>query len=64
MCPLVVIACLLFSLLELLNILPAHLSHIPKRPPGTMAALQRVFANGLTRLAHRVYSPWLEAALR
>ena len=32
--PLVVIACLLFSLLESLNILPAHLS-----PPGPLAAL-------------------------
>ena len=29
--PLVVIPCLPFSLLESLNILPAHLSHIPRR---------------------------------
>ena len=29
--PLVVIPCLLFSLLESLNILPAHLAHIPRR---------------------------------
>ena len=29
--PLVVIPCLLFSLLESLNILPAHLSHMPWR---------------------------------
>ena len=63
--PLVVIACLLFSLLESLNILPAHLSHIPKRVrPGPWRRFQRVFATGLTRLAHRVYSPLLEAALR
>ena len=63
--PLVVIACLLFSLLESLNILPAHLSHIPKRVrPGPWRRFQRVFANGLTHLAHRVYSPLLEAALR
>ena len=63
--PLVVIACLLFSLLESLNILPAHLSHIPKRVrPGPWRRFQRVFANGLTHLAHRVYSPLLETALR
>ena len=38
--PLVVIPCLLFSLVESLNILPAHLSHIPKRvPPGAVAPL-------------------------
>ena len=63
--PLVVIACLLFSLLESLNILPAHLSHIPKRGrPGPWRRFQRVFANGLTRIAHRIYCPVLEAALR
>ena len=63
--PLVVIACLLFSLLESLNILPAHLSHIPKRVrPGPWRRFQRVFATGLTRLAHRVYCPLLESALR
>ena len=29
--PLVVIPCLLFSLVESLNILPAHLAHVPRR---------------------------------
>jgi len=62
--PLVVIACLLFSLLKSLSILPAHLSHIPKRVrPGPWRRFQRVFATGLTRLAHRVYGP-VESALQ
>ena len=39
--PLVVIPCLLFSLIESLNILPAHLSHIPKRVrQGPLAPLE------------------------
>ena len=38
--PLIVIPCLLFSLVESLNILPAHLSlHSEARPPGAVAAL-------------------------
>ena len=63
--PLVVIACLLFSLLESLNILPAHLSHIPARGrPGLWRRFQLLFANGLKHLARRVYCPLLDAALR
>ena len=63
--PLVVIPCLLFSLLESLNILPAHLSHVAKRGrPGPWLRFQRLFANGLKHLAQNVYSPLLEAALR
>ena len=63
--PLVVIACLLFSLVESLNILPAHLSHIPRRVrPGPWRRFQSHFANGLKRFVQAVYGPVLEAALR
>ena len=63
--PLVVIPCLLFSLLESLNILPAHLSHVPRRVRrGPWRRLQSRFANGLKRFAQRVYCPVLDAALR
>ena len=63
--PLVVIPCLLFSLIESLNILPAHLSHIPKRVrPGPWRRLQSLFSTGLKRFVRRVYCPVLEAALR
>ena len=56
--PLVVIPCLLFSLLESLNILPAHLSHIPRRVRrGPWRRLQSRFANGPKRFAQRVYCP-------
>ncbi|MCY3842298.1 MAG: efflux RND transporter permease subunit, partial [Acidobacteria bacterium] len=63
--PIVVIPCLPFSLLESLNILPAHLSHIPRRVRrGPWRRLQSRFANGLKRFAQRVYCPVLDAALR
>ncbi len=63
--PLIVIPCLLFSLVESLGILPAHLSHIPKRGrPGPWRRFQGLFANGLKRFIARVYTPVLEAALR
>ena len=56
--PLVVIPCLLFSLLESLNILPAHLSHIPKRVRrGPWRRFQSHFANGLKSLVRAVYCP-------
>ena len=46
--PLVVVPCLLFSLVESLNILPAHLSHIPaRRRAGPWRRFQRHFADGL-----------------
>ena len=63
--PLVVIPCLLFSLVESLNILPAHLSHIPKRTrPGPWRRFQSLFSNGLKRFVQAVYCPVLDAALR
>ena len=58
--PLVVIPCLLFSLVESVNILPAHLSHIPEaRPSRAVAPLpvavrgrpEAVRAGGLRRSA-------------
>ena len=65
MIPLVVIPCLLFSLVESLNILPAHLSHIPRRVrPGPWRRFQSHFANGLKRFVQAVYGPVLAAALR
>ena len=63
--PLIVVPCLLFSLLESLGILPAHLSHIPKRPrSGPWRTFQQFFANGLKSFIRRVYEPVLETALR
>ena len=63
--PLVVIPCLLFSLVESLNILPAHLSHIPKTVrQGPWRRFQSRFANGLKRFVRGVYCPILETALR
>ena len=63
--PLIVIPCLLFSLVESLNILPAHLSHIPKRgPPGPWRRFQGLFTSGLKVFIQRVYRPGLELSLR
>ena len=64
--PLVVIPCLLFSLVESLQILPAHLSHLPKKKerPGLWARFQGMFANGLKRVVRVVYRPGLDLALR
>ena len=64
--PLVVIPCLLFSLIESLGILPAHLGHIRRRPDasGPWRRFQQFFANGLKAFARTVYQPLLETALR
>ncbi|MCY4120223.1 MAG: efflux RND transporter permease subunit, partial [Acidobacteria bacterium] len=63
--PLIVIPCLLFSLIESLGILPAHLSHIPRRgKPGPWRRFQSLFSNGLKLFIQRVYTPTLETALR
>ncbi|MCH2402329.1 MAG: efflux RND transporter permease subunit, partial [Pirellulales bacterium] len=52
--PLIVIPCLLFSLVESLMILPAHLSHIPKpKRPGPWRRFQGQFANGLKLVIER-----------
>ena len=64
--PLVVIPCLLFSLVESLQILPAHLSHMPKRRSrrGLWSRFQGFFANGLKRFIQIAYRPTLDLALR
>ena len=63
--PLVVIPCLLFSLLESMNILPAHLAHIPKRGrPGLWRRFQGLFTGGLAAFVRHVYEPTLGFALR
>ncbi|MXY25457.1 MAG: efflux RND transporter permease subunit [Acidobacteria bacterium] len=63
--PFVVIPCLLFSLLESLGILPAHLSHIPRRGrAGPWRRFQSLFSNGLKLFVSKVYTPVLETALQ
>ena len=63
--PLVVVPCLLFPLIESLGILPAHLSHLPKRgAPGPWRRFQQIFATGLKVFIRSVYQPLLETALR
>ena len=63
--PLVVIPCLLFSLIESLNILPSHLAHIPKRGhPGLWRRFQSIFTGGLSAFITHVYQPSLVFALR
>ena len=63
--PLIVIPCLLFSLIESLGILPAHLSHMKRPgPPGVWRRFQGLFANGLKLFIRRVYQPTLELGLR
>ena len=63
--PLIVIPCLLFSLVESLVILPAHLATVTRRRRhGPWHRFQGLFANGLSQFIHRVYKPGLELALR
>ena len=64
--PLIVIPCLLFSLVESLQILPAHLSRLPapKARRGLWSRLQRLFANGMQQVIRKVYRPALDVALR
>ncbi|MEM7729505.1 MAG: efflux RND transporter permease subunit [Pseudomonadota bacterium] len=62
---LVVILALLFSLIESLLILPAHLSHLkPVDPQNPITRFQRKFAGSLTFVAERFYRPFITAALR
>ncbi|PIE24723.1 MAG: acriflavin resistance protein [Planctomycetota bacterium] len=68
--PLVVIACLSFSLIEAFFILPAHLRHLKteeKKPRGMgrlWLAFQNIFTGGLQLWIHKVYLPSLELFLR
>jgi multidrug efflux pump subunit AcrB len=68
--PMIVIACLVFSLLESLFVLPAHLAHAGSRQtrgksPVTRAWLrfQGAIASALQRLIREVYRPALEILL-
>ncbi|MAV49432.1 MAG: RND transporter [Hyphomonadaceae bacterium] len=64
----VVIAALLFSLIECLLILPAHLAHMKKQAfdgaSGGLMRVQRRIADSLLWFADTVYRPVLEMALR
>ena len=63
--PLVVIPCLLFSLIESLGILPAHLAHGHRRgPAGVWRRFQQRIASGLMWFVRAAYEPVLEVALR
>ena len=62
--PMVVIPCLLFSLVECLNILPAHLAHRRQGRPGLWQWFQSHFAEGLEKFVASVYRPALGLALR
>ena len=63
--PLVVLPCLLFSLLESLGILPAHLAHGRRRGrAGPWRRFQQHIAGALLWFVRRCYEPALEAALR
>ncbi|MCY4119956.1 MAG: efflux RND transporter permease subunit [Acidobacteria bacterium] len=63
--PLVVVPCLVFSLIESLGILPAHLGHSRRRrAAGSWLRFQQRIADGLGWVARSVYEPLLEAALR
>jgi multidrug efflux pump subunit AcrB len=65
--PLIVMPTLLFSLVECLFILPAHLRDLPTaRPkkPGLWSRFQTRFAHGVEQFVLRIYQPFLETCLR
>ena len=62
--PLIVIPCLLFSLVESLNILPAHLAHRRTDRRGRWSRFQKGLAHGLETVVDRAYRPVLAACLR
>ena len=65
--PLIVIPTLLFSLIECLFILPAHLRDLPAakpKEPGLWTRFQQRFADGAEKFALRIYQPFLETCLR
>ncbi len=70
--PLIVIPCLLWSLVESLWVLPAHLSHYRKKESetagrglaGPWRRFQSHFSEGLRRFIDLVYKPTLELAIR
>jgi multidrug efflux pump subunit AcrB len=70
--PLIVIPCLLWSLVESLWVLPAHLSHYREKKhrtegkglAGPWRRFQGHFSNGLRNFIDRIYRPMLDHALR
>jgi multidrug efflux pump subunit AcrB len=64
--PMIVIPCLLWSLVESLWVLPAHLSHYKAKeaPENLWRRFQAHFSRGLRRFIEKVYTPTLEHALR
>ncbi len=64
----VVVAALVFSLIESLLILPAHLAHLKPQnfdgPGGRLLRLQRAIADSLLWFANHIYKPVLELAVR
>ncbi|MEQ9437109.1 efflux RND transporter permease subunit [Hyphomonas sp.] len=64
----VVVAALIFSIIECMLILPSHLSHMKKQkfdgPAGRFLRLQRRIADSLLWFANNLYKPALELALR
>ena len=64
----VVVAALVFSIIECMFILPAHLSHMKRQKfegaSGRLIKIQRRFADSLIWFANHVYKPVLEAALQ
>lgn len=66
--PIVVIATLVFSVIESFLILPAHLSHArpetDKKKPSMLARLQAKFDGALQAFAQRIYLPTLRGSLQ
>jgi multidrug efflux pump subunit AcrB len=66
--PMVVIPCLLFSLVESLLILPAHLGHSKQedrsKKPNLWQRFQGAISRGLKWWIEKIYSPCLERGLR
>tara|TARA_R110002020_G_scaffold474460_1_gene705929 strand:- start:117139 stop:120360 length:3222 start_codon:yes stop_codon:yes gene_type:complete len=64
----VVVAALIFSVIECMLILPSHLAHMKKQefdgPAGRFLKLQRRIADSLLWFANNLYKPVLEIALR
>ncbi|MAW61759.1 MAG: acriflavin resistance protein [Planctomycetes bacterium] len=64
--PLIVIACLIFSLVESLLILPSHLRHLPRENGKTKKGIWARVQDGVNRLLElfidRVYAPSLRIA--
>ena len=64
----VVIAALLFSLIESMLILPSHLSHMePQKfggPLGKLLRFQQTIADSLITFANKIYKPLLEMAVK